>query len=54
MSRKCQPSGDVALNDLDPSRDNFFFFLILLIRTYFPHKQDYKKISAVVTRTRCH
>lgn len=26
MSRKCQPSGDVALNDLDPSRDNFFFF----------------------------
>lgn len=32
MSRKCQPSGDVALNDLDPSRDNSFFF--------FPYSVD--------------
>lgn len=42
MSRMCQPSADVALSDMDPGRDNFGG-LILLIRMYFPHKQNYKK-----------
>lgn len=42
MSRMCQPSADVAHSNLDPAKDNFGG-VILLIRMYFPHKQNYKK-----------
>lgn len=46
MSRKCQPSGDAALSDLDPDSENGFGF-VSMVRMRFLHRQNYKRISPV-------